>query len=317
MHILIAEDDNVSRKLLTSTLMAWNHTVHAVTDGEAAWEAWQGQRMRLVVTDWMMPGLDGPELCRRIRAAQGGAEDPAYLVLLTSRDTPQDIAEAFEAGADDFIGKPFHVAELRARLQAGMRILDLQETLIRLKKEQEDLALTDPLTRLLNRRAGQQRLAIDDDRMRREQRPMGVVMVDIDHFKAVNDDHGHSVGDRLLRITAECLEACVRGGDYVARWGGEEFLVALPGADIIQCAEVAERCRNLLASQRFPVLDGQVLQVTASFGAASTEGADRCDAESLIEQADRALYWAKQGGRNRVKIYVRGADDPGQQRQVS
>ena len=316
MHILIAEDENISRKLLTSTLMAWGHTVQAVTDGEAAWDAYCKRRMRLVVTDWMMPGLDGLELCHRIRAAQGGAENPAYLVLLTSRDTPQDIAEAFEAGADDFIAKPFHVAELRARLQAGVRILELQETLIRLKQEQENLALTDPLTRLLNRRAMQQRLAADEDRMRREQRPLGVVMVDLDHFKEVNDNYGHGVGDRLLRITAECLEACVRGGDYVSRWGGEEFLIALPGADIIQCAEVAERCRNLLAAQRFPVRDGEVLQVTASFGAASTEGADRCDSEGVIEQADRALYWAKQGGRNRVKIYVRGAD-PDAKRQVS
>ena len=316
MHILIAEDENVSRRLLHSTLTAWGHTVHPVTNGDAAWEAFQNEPVRLVVTDWMMPGLSGLELCRKIRESQTGAEDPAYLVILTARDTPEDVARAFDAGADDFIAKPFHVVELRARLQAGVRILQLQEKLIHLKEEQEGLALTDPLTRLMNRRAMLAALDKDHDRMRREQRPLGVVMGDIDHFKKVNDTYGHGVGDRVLRITAECLEACVRGGDYVARWGGEEFLLALPGADIIQCAEVAERCRNMLASQRFPLEGGDILQVTGSFGAASAEGTDRADLELLVQQSDRALYWAKEGGRNRVKIYVRGTD-PDVKRQVS
>lgn len=315
MNILIAEDDAVSRRLLQRTLENWGHTVHATRDGEEAWELYRQNRARLVVTDWVMPKLDGPGLCQRITAAQEGSHDPAYVIMLTSRDSTDDLAAGLGAGANDFIAKPFDQEELRARLRNGERILALQEQLISAREQMRRLAMTDPLTQMLNRRALLDALRRDEDRMRRERRPLGVVMVDIDHFKSVNDRLGHGAGDVVLQTVGKCLESCVRGGDYVGRWGGEEFLLALPGADPIQCAEVAERCRSMIAAQQIALEGKDHAQVTASFGSASTEGTDREELMTLIENADKALYWAKESGRNRVKIYVPSAD-PARRRRV-
>lgn len=316
MNILIAEDDPVSRRLLQRTLENWGNTVIVAKDGEEAWSMYQDNRARLVITDWLMPLLDGPGLCRRITEANADHHDPAYVIMLTSRDSTDDLAAGLFAGANDFIAKPFHQEELRARLRNGERILALQEQLVLAHEQMRQLAMTDPLTQLFNRRAMLEFLRRDEDRMRRERRPLGVVMLDLDHFKAVNDRHGHGIGDEVLKAVAGNLTSCVRGGDYVGRWGGEEFLIALPGADPIQCAEVAERCRVLIAAQRHPLESGQVLSVSASLGAASTEGIERCDLASLIQNADKALYWAKEAGRNRVKIYVPSADPSARRRAV-
>lgn len=315
MNILIAEDDPVSRRLLQRTLENWGHTVVVAMNGIEAWNLFQQNRAQMVITDWVMPELDGPGLCQRIRAAQEGSFDPAFVIMLTSRDSSDDLEVGLDSGAHDFIAKPFQQAELRARLRNGERQLMLQGQVNAAREQMRQLAMTDPLTQLLNRRAAIDALRRDEDRMRRERRPLGVVMVDLDHFKSINDQHGHAAGDAILQGAAECLTASVRGGDYVARWGGEEFLVVLPGADPIQCAEVAERCRNLLAQQRRKLEDGRVLTITASFGSASTEGMDRTDVMTLIQNADKALYWAKESGRNRVKIYVPSAD-PGARRRT-
>ena len=308
LPILVADDDPVSRHLLVKTLQSWGHQVRTTDDGQKAWEMFKNGEVRLILTEWMLPGMDGVELCHRIRAPSTGSSKPAYIGLLTSKNSVQDRVAAFNAGADDFISKPFHYEELRARVQAGERILALQHELIGAREKMERLALTDPLTGLLNRRALVEALRRDEDRMRREGRPMGVVVGDVDLFKSINDQNGHQAGDQVLRTVAECLQASVRGGDYVGRWGGEEFLIGLPGADIIQCAEVAERCRSLLSGQRISVSEGEVLKVTASFGASATEGVDRDDVMKLVRQADAAMYWSKDAGRNRVKIYVPGAD---------
>ncbi len=304
MKILIADDDAVSRRLLRQTLENWGHEVLVARDGREALETFLDHPVRLVITDWMMPHLDGPGLCRAIVEHQKGTSDPTYVILLTSRDSTGDLAHGLGAGANDFIAKPFKTEELRARLRNGERILALQEELIRAREEMRRLAMTDPLTGLFNRRAMLQSLRRDEERMRRERRPLGVVMVDLDYFKEINDRHGHLAGDRVLERVASSLEACIRGGDYVGRWGGEEFLLVLPGADAVQCAEVAERCRRLVESQRIRLDDGMLLRVSASFGAASTEGPDRIPYLDLINQADEALYWAKEAGRNRVKLFV-------------
>ncbi len=308
MNILIADDDSVTRRMLQKTLETWGHHVVATQDGLEAWTRYQQGGIRFIITDWMMPGIDGPELCRRIRAASTGCTQPVYVILLTSRGTMQDLATGFNAGSDDFIAKPFDHDELRARVQAGARIIALQQELVAAREEMERLALTDSLTGLYNRRAITETLRRDEDRMRRENRPIGIVLADVDQFKATNDRFGHQTGDRVLRTVADCMAASVRGGDYVGRWGGEEFLMVLPGADIIQAAEVAERCRALLEAQRIATVEGPVLKVTASFGVVAGEGADRPDSMALVQHADKAMYWAKEAGRNRVKIYVSSAD---------
>ncbi|MHC4823773.1 MAG: GGDEF domain-containing response regulator [Planctomycetota bacterium] len=308
MKILIADDETVGRKVLAKQLQDWGHDVLMAKDGQQAYELFLEHDARMVITDWMMPKLDGPGLCARIRETEKDSENLCFIILLTSKDSSEDLACGIKAGANDFITKPFQPLELQARLANGQRILDLQAELQRKKEEADQLARTDGLTMLMNRRAMLDTMRLDEDRMRREQRPLGVVMVDLDHFKSINDTYGHALGDEVLRGASECFTSTIRGGDYVGRWGGEEFLIVLPGADTIQCAEVAERCRARLAAMRFQTTDGAPIQATASFGTASAEGVDRVEVLDLVEHADRALYWAKDSGRNLVKIYLASAD---------
>lgn len=314
MKILIADDEKVGRKVLAKQLQSWGHEVILAQNGLEAFQLFQEHDARMIITDWMMPKLDGPGLCARIRETEKDSENLCFIILLTSKDSSEDLACGIKAGANDFITKPFHPLELQARLTNGQRILHLQAELQRKKLEADVLARTDGLTHLMNRRAMLDTMRKDEDRMRREQRPLGIVMIDLDHFKAVNDNYGHALGDEVLRGASECFASTIRGGDYVGRWGGEEFLITLPGADIIQCAEVAERCRAQLAAMRFSTPGGAPLQVTASFGTASAEGVDRVELLDLVEQADRALYWAKGAGRNLVKIYLASADSDRQQK---
>lgn len=308
MKILIADDEMVPRRVLQKQLCNWGHEVLVAKDGREALQLFHDHQVKMVITDWMMPGLNGPQLCAEIRKAEAESDNPAFVILLTSKKSSEDLAHGMESGANDFITKPFEKLELQARMRNGDRILQLQAELLRQKEEAVHLARTDALTQLMNRRAMLDVMRLDEDRMRRERRPLGMVMIDLDKFKNVNDTWGHSVGDLVLQETSKGIAQTIRGGDYVGRWGGEEFLIALPGADIIQCAEVAERCRNRIAALRFPLDNGSVLSVTASFGTASAEGADRPDLLELVNQADKALYWAKEAGRNRVKIYVASAD---------
>ncbi|PCH79702.1 MAG: diguanylate cyclase response regulator [Planctomycetota bacterium] len=311
MNILIAEDDAVTCRLLTRALESWGHTVFAAADGSRAWDLYHEESINLIVSDWVMPGIDGPELCRRIRASNIHSSNPAYIILLTGKDSVESLAAGFAAGADDYIAKPFDNAELQARVHAGMRIIALQKELIDAREQVERLALTDSMTGLLNRRALVDALRRDEDRMRRQNRPIGIVLADLDRFKKVNDTWGHESGDRVLEMVAKCMQASVRTGDYAGRWGGEEFLLVLPGADIIQSAEVAERCRTLIESQAISLDNRNALGVTCSFGVASTEGVGRCDIMDLVQQADKAMYWAKDAGRNRVKIHLGTAGPAG------
>jgi len=308
MKILIADDESVPRRVLEKQLTNWGHEVMVAKDGREALQLFQQHDHKMIITDWMMPFLDGPQLCMEIRKLETDSDSPSFIILLTGKTSSEDLARGLASGANDFISKPFQQLELEARMRNGERILSLQAQLSRQKEEALQLARTDSLTQLMNRRAMLDIMRLDEDRMRRERRPLGVVMIDLDHFKAVNDNHGHAIGDMVLKAASECFSQTIRGGDYVGRWGGEEFLIALPGADIIQCAEVAERCRNRLAALRFSLDDGTILSVSASFGTASAEGASRAELLDLVNQADKALYWAKDAGRNRVKIYVASAD---------
>jgi two-component system chemotaxis response regulator CheY len=306
MRILIADDDPVSTRVLAHQLESWQHTVTTTNNGFDALRAFKDEHFDVVITDWMMPGMSGPELCAAIRENEKSGELVSFIILLTSRGSREDLALALKAGANDFATKPFAPLVLQARLANADRIVQLQQQLYRKKQGADKLASTDYLTQLRNRRAMWHNLEMDFERMQREQRPLAALVIDIDFFKKVNDNYGHRTGDKALQAVANCLSHSVRGGDYVGRWGGEEFLAVLPGADIIQSAEVAERCRHHVESLRIKGDNGEVVRLSASFGVAAIDGADRESCDALLEQADQALYWAKDAGRNRVKIYVPG-----------
>ena len=295
--ILIAEDDLASRFALQSVLEKWGYEVEAARDGTEAWEMLQADDApKLAILDWMMPGLDGLEVCRRTREAGG---EYTYLILLTGRGLKGDLATALEEGFDDYLSKPFERAELAARLAVGRRILELQRRLILSQRRLEEEATHDPLTGLWNRRAMVDALRRDLSRATRDGGPLSLALVDLDHFKRVNDTYGHHVGDAVLVEAAARLRGSLRGGDAVARWGGEELLLMLSAADVWTSRDVADRLRATFADQPFVVGEGLSLRVTASFGLAQSEPQESW--EDLVRRADEALYRAKRAGRNRVE----------------
>jgi diguanylate cyclase (GGDEF)-like protein len=253
---------------------------------------------RLAVLDWMMPGLDGPELCRRLRQQQGPY---VYVLLLTSRDGKEDIVLGLDAGADDYVTKPYSSVELRQRMNAGRRIIELQERVELQTAEIRALARRDALTGLLNRGAIFETFAAELSRARRARTPISIIMVDVDHFKRVNDDHGHLAGDAVLCELARRLTEQVRPYDALGRYGGEEFLVVLPGCPGDEALEVAERLREQ-ACARSIAWDGREVPVTISLGVVSQDRVVSEALEPLIAAADLALYEAKRSGRNRVCV---------------
>jgi diguanylate cyclase (GGDEF)-like protein len=300
MNILIAEDDPILRRSLALTLEGWGYAVTAVADGAAALSALRGpDAPNLAVLDWMMPKKTGPEVCREAR--QSGIDRYIYLVLLTARNQSEDLIKGLEAGADDYLMKPYNPAELRARLNAGRRILDLHAELIAAREEMRRMAQHDALTDLWNRRAILEILDSELARSLREGSPVGLVLVDVDYFKEVNDTLGHQTGDNVLREVARRMGAAVRPYDIVGRYGGEEFLVVLPGCDVAQTRALSERLREQVSAG--PVVMGaSQVSVTVSLGVAVSGPGQRPNADALLLAADAALYRAKEAGRDRVEV---------------
>jgi two-component system chemotaxis response regulator CheY len=300
MRILIVEDDPDSRRLLRVRLQAAGYEVVEAVDGETAWELFQHELIRLIITDWTMPKMDGAELIRRIRSA--GAPGYTYIIMLTALDEKRNVVLGLEIGADEYLTKPFHAKELLARVAAGERILQLEEKLTVSQQKLTELAMRDGLTGVLNRRAAGEHLAAELSRAARQGSPFSILLADIDHFKSVNDQYGHPVGDQALRYVAEILVHYVRPYDWVGRWGGEEFLVMLPGASLEGALQAAERIRRNLAEKPFVLESNQEVLLRVSMGAASVPQ-EPCSAEELVRRADEALYRAKHGGRDRVCAY--------------
>lgn len=301
MKILIADDDLVSRRHLEQTLVALGHEVVAVEDGLAALAALlKPDGPRIAILDWMMPGATGLEVCRLVRKQ---ASFYVYILLLTARDRREDIVTGLDAGADDFLSKPFDPLELRARLRPGERVMALQEGLIRTQEAYRELAIHDSLTGLWNRRMILEQLGNELHRAEREGRSLGVAIADLDHFKKVNDTLGHGTGDGVLREVAKRMHSAVRDCDSVGRYGGEEFLLVLPGCDGTAALLVAERVRRRVAETAVQAGD-EVVPMTVSLGLAFSRRAD-VEPEALIQAADEALYRAKAAGRNRVAQPVR------------
>jgi two-component system, cell cycle response regulator len=298
IRILIAEDEAVTRVRLRAKATHWGYEVVLAVDGEEAWHILQQpDAPRLAILDWMMPGLDGPEICKRVRAQ---AQEPyIYVLLLTGKGERESIVLGLEAGADDYLTKPFDHHELEVRLRTGVRITGLQRQLVEAREALRVLALFDALTGLVNRPAVLDTLWRELARAERAGTPLSVVIVDIDHFKRVNDTRGHGGGDVVLREVARRMSSAVRPQDAIGRYGGEEFLLVLPGCDALGAAVVAERLRAAVAATPIP-LEGGAIEVTCSFGvAAATRG---IQSGPLIELADAALYAAKRGGRDRVEV---------------
>jgi diguanylate cyclase (GGDEF)-like protein len=300
MRILIAEDDPAYRQLLKEILVKWGYDVVVARDGNEAWQALLDKDApQLAILDWMMPGMEGIEVCRKIRSDD--EKKYTYIILLTSQQRDEDLVIGMEAGADDYIFKPFKLNELRVRLRAGRRIIELQNELLAARDILYARATHDSLTGLLNH---EEILGIMDKELARSERDgvcVSIIMADIDHFKLVNDTYGHLAGDVVLRSSAQKILSMERTYDSIGRYGGEEFLIVLPECCLECAAAFAERLRSCICRESIDTPEGMI-PITISLGVATSGKNGRLDGHSLVKAADAALYRAKENGRNRVEV---------------
>jgi two-component system, cell cycle response regulator len=298
MKILIADDEQVSRRMLQRLLTKWGYEVISADDGIRAWEQLNTpEAPRIALLDWMMPGRNGVDVCREVRAHR--PEPYTYILLLTAKDAKESVVEGLESGADDYLTKPFHPQELRARLRVGIRLLELEDTLVQAREAMRFKATHDALTGVWNRGTILETLDREITRARREGVSLGVLIGDLDHFKSVNDTCGHLTGDQVLRETTSRIQSCVRPYDAVGRFGGEEFLILLPGCEAAATADKAEQLRATIGQSPVETLTGP-LRITMSFGAIATSNWPDENANQVLLMIDAALYRAKEEGRNHV-----------------
>ena len=308
MNILVADDDFGSRLVVRAAVQALGHQCRTADDGEVAWNLFLAERPDVLITDWLMPVTDGLELCRRVRAT--GGEAYTYVIVVSSLTDRHDVLLGMEAGADDYLAKPVDPFDLEVRLTAAGRVTALHGELARyraqlegMNAELQQLAHTDPLTRLGNRLA----LAEDLSRLHASAQRYGhryaLAMCDIDCFKSYNDRYGHQAGDRALQRAAGAVAATIRDTDRAYRYGGEELVVVLPEQDAAAAVLALERVRRRVADLDIP--DGETA-LTISVGVAAFEAGRSTTPEALLGEADAAMYRAKAAGRNRV---VASCDD--------
>lgn len=300
MKVLIAEDDAVSRRLLESSLTRWGYEVVVASDGiEASRLLLVPDAPKLAVLDWLMPGIEGAQLCEDIRRQK--PEPYTYIIMLTSKQSREDVIRGLEAGADDYVCKPFDPSELKVRLRTGRRILYLQDQLIGAREALRDLATRDQLTNLWNRSTILSIVGNELARANRESSSIVVMVGDLDHFKQVNDTYGHPTGDEVLRTVAQAMKEVLRPYDSVGRYGGEEFVAVLPGCVRENAASHGERLRAAISRLEIATPAGMI-RPTMSLGVAVADRHAPLDAHDLIVAADTALYEAKRAGRNRVVV---------------
>jgi len=299
MRILLAEDNLGLRRLLEDLLARWGYQVLTALDGSEAWQLLQScDAPQLAILDWKMPGMDGPELCRKVRQQD---RPYTYIVLLTSQQGDEDLITGMDAGADDYVTKPFNHNELRVRLRAGRRIVELQNELMATREVLQHKASHDSLTGLWNHGEIIGLLRQELARARRREEPLGVVMADLDNFKKINDSYGHLVGDEVLRSVVQRMQAQIRPYDSIGRYGGEEFLMVLPECCRECSATLAERVRLSICSEPIATSEAAI-PVSISLGVVSVVSDWDWDENAVIKAADAALYRAKQSGRNRVEL---------------
>lgn len=299
-RILVAEDDPVSRRLLEVFLRKWGFEVVLATTGPEALQLLERMDApRLALLDWMMPGMEGVQVCRKLREIKD--RPYIYVLLLTARTEREDLLRGLESGADDYLTKPFDPRELSARLHIGQRIVDLQDKLIAAGEELMFRATHDNLTGISNRGVIMDNIRRERARQDRGAPAFAIVLADIDHFKYVNDTYGHLAGDAVLKGIASRIVSCIRPYDSVGRYGGEEFLILAPSSDALGAIGLAERIRKAIEDK--PVnFEGRAISVTASFGVAVSTPRQMRDAQQLVREADDALYQAKANGRNRCDL---------------
>lgn len=294
MKILLVEDSYIERRKIGSYLTDWGLDYVGVGSGTEAVKLLEGpEPPDLALLDWMLPGLDGIDVLRRIRKLSQG--NYIYTVMLTAKNSRQDRHNAMEAGADDYLSKPVDPTELRSRIMVGKRIVELQRSL-------RFAATHDFLTNLLNRAEILAALEREFSRGGREDKPAAIILADIDHFKRVNDTLGHAAGDEVLKEVARRLKMTLRPYDVVGRYGGEEFLLILPGCTLAVGARRADEIRKLVAASPIETPDGAVA-AAVSMGVTATVATRDCSIAEFLREADVSLYEAKKNGRNRVEVF--------------
>lgn len=292
-RILLVEDDaNISFILSRKLGQAGYDVRHAATIAAAhqlvTEEAWD-----LALLDRQLPDGDGVDLCRELRSAS----PHGYILMFTGLSSDEEKLEGFEHGADDYVSKSTQLDEVLARIRAGVRIVTLQNALLESNRRLEELSLTDALTNIANRRAFDDRIALLFEHARRYERPLSLVLIDVDHFKSINDERGHSSGDEVLRCVAKRIAAGTRATDFAARIGGEEFGILLPETPLFEAMQFCEKIRSSIAAEP---MDG--FRVTVSLGVANVPHSRVATQFDLYNAADAALYRAKANGRNRVEM---------------
>lgn len=291
MKILIAEDNVIISQNLAKNISNWGYKVVTARNGSEAWNTILKDDIRLAILDWMMPGFDGITLCRKIRKELAKNKSKyIYIILLTGKNQQDDIIEGLSAGADDYMVKPANLLELKVRLMNGSRIIALEDKRIQ-------LATTDSLTDLWNRRKIFEIFEEELNRGTREHIHIGAIMIDIDNFKQINDNFGHATGDRVLIEVAFRLKHSLRLYDKIGRYGGDEMLIVLPNCDQNNMTVIAERLRQVICTKKIKTNAGD-LNITISLGGASTQNFNEISLDKLLESSDKALYVAKRRGRN-------------------
>ncbi len=296
MKILIADDDPISRKILSNVVTDLGHEPVTVSNGEDALGFINRKECSVVLLDWMMPGMDGIEVCREIRRFDD--ENVCYIIINSAREESDDISKALKAGANDYISKKTNPIELKARIGVAVRTAQLEKKLKDLNNRLKYLVRIDSLTGLLNHASILKELTIELERGRRDDTPTSILMLDLDRFKAVNDTYGHQIGDKVLIRFSNLLNQSCRSFDRIGRYGGEEFLIVLPRTKVDESISIGNRIRELVETLE---IDNEIsnLRITCSIGSCTADNSEK-HPSAMVAAADSALFRAKKAGRNRL-----------------